>query len=131
VCPYCEVPPIVIAEPEAPLTDLPPQDAILFDQIGERYPLSVIEPVMARSSNRRTDTSITNRSLYHERAKNGRNPVDLSWDITSWFFEMFGKKLFTDCSRRASDTALCYRDQCFANISWTSFLSAAWLSARL
>ncbi len=40
----CTARPVVIGEPQAPLTHLPPQDAILFDQIGERFTLLPIEP---------------------------------------------------------------------------------------
>jgi hypothetical protein len=44
VRPYREAPPVVIGEPQAPVTDLPPEEAILLDQIGERFPLPAIEP---------------------------------------------------------------------------------------
>jgi hypothetical protein len=39
-----EPPPIVISEAQAPPTQLPSQEAILFDQIGERLPLSAVQP---------------------------------------------------------------------------------------
>jgi hypothetical protein len=74
---YRESPPVVIGQPDAPPTNLPSEDAILFDQIGERLPLPAIEqPVIVRSSNRRTDMSITSGSFYHGRGKNDRHPVD-------------------------------------------------------
>ena len=44
VCPYGEPPSVVIGEPQASLTDLPPEHAVLFDQIGERFPFLAIEP---------------------------------------------------------------------------------------
>jgi hypothetical protein len=44
VGPYGESPAVVIGEPQAPAADLLPEDAILFDQIGERLPLPAIEP---------------------------------------------------------------------------------------
>ena len=36
--------PVIICEPQAPLTDLPPKNAILFHQIGECLALPAIEP---------------------------------------------------------------------------------------
>src|SRR5437899_8654318 len=47
VGPYGESPPVVIGEPQTPPTDLPSEEAILFDQIGERLPLPAIEPTGA------------------------------------------------------------------------------------
>ena len=44
VSPHGEPAPVVIGETQAPPTQLPPQEAILFDQIGERLPLPMIEP---------------------------------------------------------------------------------------
>ena len=39
-----EAPPVIVRKPQATLTDMFPQEAILFDQIGERLPLPAIEP---------------------------------------------------------------------------------------
>src|SRR5262245_56166166 len=44
VGPTREAPTVVIGEPQAPPRDLPPEGAILFDQIGECVPLATIEP---------------------------------------------------------------------------------------
>jgi len=74
---YGKSPPVVVGEPKPPLTDLLSEEPILFDQIGERIPLLVIEPpVRARSNNRRTDTSITSGRLYHGRGIMFRNAGD-------------------------------------------------------
>ena len=74
---YCESPPIVIGEPQAPPTDLPPEEAILFDQIGERLPLPAIEP-----TDDGEEQQPKNRHVDHERELISRtrqrcpNPVD-------------------------------------------------------
>jgi hypothetical protein len=85
VCPYREAPTIVIAEPEAPLTDLPPQDAILFDQIGERFPLSVIEPTGNGQEQQPKDRHVDHEPELISRIckKTAAIPSILSWDITS------------------------------------------------
>jgi len=44
VRPSGESPTVIVCQSQAPPTDLPPEEAILFDQIGERLPLAVIEP---------------------------------------------------------------------------------------
>jgi hypothetical protein len=41
---YSESPPVVIGQPQPPPTNLPAEEAILIDQIGERLPLAAIEP---------------------------------------------------------------------------------------
>jgi hypothetical protein len=40
---YGESPPVLVGEPQSSPTDLPPEEAILFDQIGERLPLPAID----------------------------------------------------------------------------------------
>jgi len=42
--PRGKFPPVVIGEPEAPPTDLLPQDPILFDQVRQYLPLSPVQP---------------------------------------------------------------------------------------
>ena len=44
VGPDGQSPAVVICQPQAPPAALPPEEAILFDQIGERLPLPMIEP---------------------------------------------------------------------------------------
>ena len=44
VGPYGQSPAVVVCQSQAPPADLPPEEAILFDQIGERLPLPMIEP---------------------------------------------------------------------------------------
>jgi hypothetical protein len=41
---HSESPPIVIGETQAPPTELPAQEAVLFNQVGERLPLAPFEP---------------------------------------------------------------------------------------
>jgi len=66
VGPSSELPTVGIREPQPPLPDLPPEEAILFDQIRKcRRSRRSRQPVMVRSSNRRTDRSITGGRLYH------------------------------------------------------------------
>ena len=36
--------PLIIAQPKAPPTQLPPQDSILFDQVGQGLLLPMIQP---------------------------------------------------------------------------------------
>src|SRR5262249_42880211 len=71
----------VLREPQTPLTDLPPKDAILFDQIGERSPRSS-QLATVRSRSRSTDRSITSGSLYHDHAKMAVIPSIVKWDTT-------------------------------------------------
>jgi len=67
---YGESPPVVIGEPQTPATDLPPEEAILFDQIREcSRSRRSSQPIIVRSNNRRTDSSITSGSLYHRPTK--------------------------------------------------------------
>jgi hypothetical protein len=40
---HCEPPPVIVSKPQAPSTELPPEEAILFDQIGERLPFPAIQ----------------------------------------------------------------------------------------
>jgi hypothetical protein len=58
-------------------TDLPPKNAILFDQIGERLPLPAIEPTgdsqEQQSKHRQVDHE---REVISRSHQNGRNPVD-------------------------------------------------------
>jgi hypothetical protein len=67
----------VLREPQTPLTDLPPKDAILFDQIRERFPLPAIEPTgdgqEQEPKHRQVDHE---RQLISRPLQNGRNPVD-------------------------------------------------------
>ena len=42
--PRGEPPPVVIGQAQAPPTQLPAQEAILFDQIRERLPLPALQP---------------------------------------------------------------------------------------
>ena len=44
VRPRGEPPPVVIGEAQAPPTQLPAQEAVFFDQIGDRLPLAALEP---------------------------------------------------------------------------------------
>jgi hypothetical protein len=44
VGPYGQSPPVLIGEPQTSPTELPAEEAILFEQIGECLPLSTIEP---------------------------------------------------------------------------------------
>ena len=44
VGPHGEPAPVVLGEAQTPSTQLPPQEAILFDQIGERLPFLSIKP---------------------------------------------------------------------------------------
>jgi hypothetical protein len=87
VCPYREASPIVIAEPEAALTDLPPQDPILFDQICERFPLSVIEPTGNGQEQQPKDRHVDHEPGLISRMHKQKPAVPsiLSWDITRSF----------------------------------------------
>ena len=62
VSPHGEPAPVVIGETQAPPTQLPPQEAILFDQIGERLPFSAIEP-----SGDGDEQQLETRDVDHER----------------------------------------------------------------
>jgi len=67
----------VLREPQTPLTDLPPKDAILFDQIGERFPLPAIEPTGDGQEQEPKHRQIDHeRQLISRSRQNGRNPVD-------------------------------------------------------
>jgi hypothetical protein len=39
-----ESPPVVISEPQAPPTQLPPQKAVLLDQVSDHLPLAALQP---------------------------------------------------------------------------------------
>lgn len=39
-----KLPPVVIGEPQAPPTQLPPQHSILFDQVCQYLPLLAVQP---------------------------------------------------------------------------------------
>ena len=41
---YGESSPFIVRQPQAPPTDLPPQKAILFNKIGQRFTLPAIQP---------------------------------------------------------------------------------------
>jgi hypothetical protein len=41
---HSESPAVIVSKPQASLTELPPQQAILFNQIGERLPFPAIQP---------------------------------------------------------------------------------------
>jgi len=59
-----ESPPVVISEAQAPPTQLPPQKAVLFDQVSDRLPLAALsQPVRTRRSNWKDETSITRGRL--------------------------------------------------------------------
>ena len=59
---HSEPAPVVIGEAQTPPTQLPPQEAILFDQIGERLPFSAIEP-----SGDGDEQQLETRDVDHER----------------------------------------------------------------
>ena len=42
--PHGEPPPVVIGQTQTPPTQLPAQEAVLFDQVGERLPLAALQP---------------------------------------------------------------------------------------
>jgi hypothetical protein len=74
---HCEPPPVIVSKPQAPSTELPPEEAILFDQIGSASRSGrSSQPVIHGSQNRSTDTSITGGNLYQTGTENARNPVD-------------------------------------------------------
>jgi hypothetical protein len=63
-----EAPSVVIGQMQAPPTQTS-QEAVLFDQIGERLPLSApSQPVRTVNSIWRADASITSARLYHSRS---------------------------------------------------------------
>jgi hypothetical protein len=65
-----EPPPIGISETQSPATQLPPEQAILFDQLGEHLPFATIEPGQTVTSNNwSAETSITGASLHRQTAK--------------------------------------------------------------
>lgn len=41
---YGEPPPVVIVQTQTPPTQLPAQEAVFFDQVGQRLPLPALEP---------------------------------------------------------------------------------------
>ena len=69
----------------APPNQLPSQEAVLFDQIGERLPLSALsEPVRTVNSIWRTDASITSARLYHSTSYRRPPQVGQLWDTTGF-----------------------------------------------
>jgi hypothetical protein len=73
----------VVGEPQTPLTNLPPKDAILFDQIGERRLLLAIEPTADGQQQESKDSHVDHgRGLYHDHAKMAEIPSILTWDNT-------------------------------------------------
>ena len=42
--PRSQSPPIVISQPQTPPTQLPAQEAVFFDQVGDRLPFAALEP---------------------------------------------------------------------------------------
>jgi hypothetical protein len=44
VCPYGQPAPVVISEPQPSPTELPPEETVLFNQVGDRFPLAALQP---------------------------------------------------------------------------------------
>jgi hypothetical protein len=59
---YGESPPVVVRPPQAPPTDLPPQNAVLFNKIGERLTLPAIQPAADGE-----EQQLDDRNVDHER----------------------------------------------------------------
>ena len=84
---YGEPPSVIIRQTQAPPTQLPAQEAVLFDQVGERLPLSALrQPVSTISNIRRAEGSITSGSLYHGRSFGASNTSAELWDTSPMFY---------------------------------------------
>jgi hypothetical protein len=71
-----QFPPLVIGEPGAPATHLPPQEPILFNEVRQHLPLAPVQPAGDSSSNMwKAEMSITCGSLHHT--------SDRAWPTTS------------------------------------------------
>jgi len=69
--PYSKSPPVVVCQPQSPHTELSPEKAILFKEIGQRVPLPPIEP--ADDSEQQ---QVDNRDVDHERELISRSGKD-------------------------------------------------------
>ena len=81
--PRGKFPPVVIGDPEAPATHLPPQDPILLDQVRQHLPLRRSSQMVTVSSNiRKAEISITGGSLYHSRNRPLPTRSAHTWNTT-------------------------------------------------
>jgi hypothetical protein len=66
--PHREAPPVVIRQAQAPPPELPAQEAVLFDQVGDRLPFSAFEPAGEDQQQHLEGRGIEHeRGLYHSR----------------------------------------------------------------
>jgi hypothetical protein len=59
-----ESPPVVIGQPHAPPTQLPPQHPILFDEVRDNLPLATIQP-----GGEADEQELEGRDVNHERER--------------------------------------------------------------
>src|SRR5262249_55960512 len=70
---------LVVRQTQASTTDLPPQDAILFDEIGHRLSLSAIEPASDG-----VEQQLKDRHVDNERERIPRTPQEWPQSCRSW-----------------------------------------------
>jgi hypothetical protein len=84
VGPYGESSAVVVCQPQAPPADLPPEEAILFDQIGERLPLPAIKPTDDGQEKQPEDGHVDHeRELISQTDETVRQIAILMWDTTA------------------------------------------------
>jgi hypothetical protein len=60
--PHGESPPLGIGETQAPSTELPAQEVVLFDQVGDRFPFAALQP-----ADQDQQQHLEGRGIDHER----------------------------------------------------------------